>query len=71
MILSIPAIFKVLLVFVLILVLNKARLSLSLSLIAGSLALGFWMNLSPSRVVTGIAIGFVGASFPLIILLFP
>ncbi len=46
MILSIPAIFKVLLVFVLILVLNKARLSLSLSLIAGSLALGFWMNLA-------------------------
>ena len=54
MILSIPAIFKVLLVFVLILALNKARLSLSLSLIAGSLALGFWMNLGPVEVADSI-----------------
>ena len=50
MIPSIPAIIKVLLVFVLILALNKARLTLSLSLIAGSLVLGFWMNLGPVEV---------------------
>lgn len=49
MIPSIPALIKVLLVFVLILALNKARLTLSLSLIAGSLVLGFWMNLGPDR----------------------
>ena len=54
MIPSIPAIIKVLLVFVLILALNKARLTLSLSLIAGSLVLGFWMNLGPVEVAGSI-----------------
>ena len=54
MILSVPAIVKVLLVFALILTLNRVRLSLSLSLVAGSLVLGFWMNLGPVEVAGSI-----------------
>jgi hypothetical protein len=53
---------KVILVFGLILTLNPFRLTLSLSLLLGSVVLGF---------VTGISIGFVGTAFPLLIPMFP
>jgi integral membrane protein (TIGR00529 family) len=42
---AIPALLKVIIVFGLILTLNRLRLPLSLSLLLGSLALGFWMGL--------------------------
>ena len=47
LILSIPALIKILCVFGLILVLNRLRLSLTVSLFIGSLALGLWMKLAP------------------------
>ncbi|MEE4352643.1 MAG: DUF401 family protein [Desulfatiglans sp.] len=49
MILSLSALTKIISVFVLILLLNKLRLHLSLSLIVGSLALGLWMDLGALR----------------------
>ena len=42
---AIPVLFKVFIIFGLILFLNRMRLHLSLSLFAGSLALAFWMGL--------------------------
>jgi len=51
MIMSIPALVKVLCVFGLVLVLNRLRLGLSLCLFIGSLMLGFWMQMSPVDVV--------------------
>lgn len=45
MIISIPALVKVLCVFGLVLVLNRIRLGLSLCLFIGSLILGFWMQM--------------------------
>ncbi|MEW6185035.1 MAG: DUF401 family protein [Thermodesulfobacteriota bacterium] len=51
MIITIPALIKVLCVFGLILFLNRWRLGLSLSLFLGSLVLGFWMNLGPKALV--------------------
>jgi integral membrane protein (TIGR00529 family) len=42
---AIPVLLKVIIVFGLILTLNRLRLPLSLSLLLGSLALGFWMGL--------------------------
>ena len=47
MILSVPALTKIISVFVLILLLNKLRVHLSLSLIVGSIVLGLWMNIGP------------------------
>jgi integral membrane protein (TIGR00529 family) len=44
---AIPVLLKVIIVFGLILTLNRLRLPLSLSLLLGSLALGFWMGLGP------------------------
>jgi integral membrane protein (TIGR00529 family) len=43
----IPAIFKVLIVFGLVLCLNRFRLQLSLSLLIGALVLGVWMGMGP------------------------
>ncbi|MCP4682322.1 MAG: DUF401 family protein, partial [Desulfobacterales bacterium] len=45
---TVPAIVKVICVFALILILNRVRLSLSLCLFIGSLALGLWMQLGPA-----------------------
>ncbi len=44
---TIPALFKIFIVFGLILALNRLRLHLSLALLAGSLVLGLWMGLGP------------------------
>ena len=44
---AIPVLLKVIIVFGLILTLNRLRLPLSLFLLLGSLALGFWMGLGP------------------------
>jgi len=43
----IPAIFKILIVFGLVLCLNRFRLQLSLSLLIGALVLGLWMGMGP------------------------
>jgi integral membrane protein (TIGR00529 family) len=51
MMLSIPALVKVVCVFGLILGLNRVRLSLSVCLFTGAVVLGFWMNLGPGVVV--------------------
>ena len=45
MILSVPALAKVICVFGLVLILNRLHIHLSLSLLIGSLALGLWMKL--------------------------
>jgi integral membrane protein (TIGR00529 family) len=47
---SAPALLKIACVFALVLVLNRVRVALSLSLLAGSFVLGFWMKLSPLQV---------------------
>ena len=52
LILSIPALIKTLCVFGLILVLNRLRLSLTVSLFIGSLALGLWMKLAPWQLIS-------------------
>jgi uncharacterized protein len=44
---TIPALLKVLIVFGLVLSLNRFRLQLSLSLIIGALVLGLWMGMAP------------------------
>jgi integral membrane protein (TIGR00529 family) len=43
----IPAIFKILIVFGLVLCLNRFRLQLSLSLLVGAVVLGLWMGMDP------------------------
>ncbi|HUU40579.1 MAG TPA: hypothetical protein VMW42_06550, partial [Desulfatiglandales bacterium] len=40
---------KIFAVFILILLLNRLRLQLNLSLLIGSLILGFWMGLGPIK----------------------
>ena len=45
--LAIPALFKTLIVFGLVLCLSRFRVQLSVSLFIGALVLGFWMGLSP------------------------
>ncbi len=47
---DIPALIKVLSCFGLMLALNRLRLHLSLCLLIGAVAVGFWMNLSPGYV---------------------
>lgn len=54
MISLIPALIKVIFVFALILALNKLRLSLSLSLFAGSVVLGLIMRLGPFEMVKSV-----------------
>jgi uncharacterized protein len=44
---AIPALFKTLIVFCLVLCLSRFRMQLSLSLFIGALVLGFWMRMSP------------------------
>ncbi len=51
----IPALIKVLSCFGLMLALNRLRLHLSLCLLIGALAVGFWMGLSPERVLHSLA----------------
>ncbi|MDY7038986.1 MAG: DUF401 family protein [Thermodesulfobacteriota bacterium] len=46
---TVPALIKIFIVFCLILLLNRFRFHLSLSLFIGSLVLGFWMGLGPVR----------------------
>ena len=54
MVLSIPALVKALSVFGLILVLSRLRVTLSISLIIGSLVLGLWMGLGPLRLTQSV-----------------
>jgi integral membrane protein (TIGR00529 family) len=54
MIITIPALIKVLGVFGLILILNRLRLGLSLCLFIGSLVLGLWMKLAPGQAIGSI-----------------
>jgi len=49
-----PALFKIICVFGLILALNRLRIRLSLCLLAGSILLGFWMKLAPARLVESV-----------------
>ncbi|MFC1534066.1 DUF401 family protein [Thermodesulfobacteriota bacterium] len=49
---TIPVLIKVFIVFGLILVLNRLRLHLGLSLLLGSMVLGLWMSLSPFDLIT-------------------
>lgn len=49
---KIPALIKVLIIFGLVLTLNRLRVHLSLALLTGSLILGLWMGLGPSSLVT-------------------
>jgi integral membrane protein (TIGR00529 family) len=53
---DIPALIKVLSCFALMLALNRLRLHLSLCLFIGAIAVGFWMGLSPERVVESLAV---------------
>jgi integral membrane protein (TIGR00529 family) len=53
MIISVPALAKVICVFGLVLILNRAHMHLSFSLLMGSLVLGLWMRLGPLRLVQG------------------
>jgi integral membrane protein (TIGR00529 family) len=46
-VLTIPALFKTLVVFGLVLCLSRFRMQLSLSLFIGALVLGFWMGMTP------------------------
>jgi integral membrane protein (TIGR00529 family) len=54
----IPALIKVLCCFGLILALNRLRFHLSLSLLVGAVAVGFWMGQSPVQIGRGLAISF-------------
>jgi integral membrane protein (TIGR00529 family) len=54
----IPALIKVLCCFGLILTLNRLRLHLSLSLLVGALAVGFWMGQPAVQIGRGLAISF-------------
>lgn len=51
MVFSIPALIKIVCVFGLILLLNRLRVSLSLSLLSGAFTLGLWMKLSPIQLI--------------------
>jgi len=51
MVFSVPTIIKILAVFSIILLLNRLRLRLSLSLLIGSAVLGLWMNLGTVQIL--------------------
>ena len=51
MLTSIPVLIKIICIFTLILIMSRLRLSLSICLLIGSLVLGLWMNLGPTRLV--------------------
>jgi integral membrane protein (TIGR00529 family) len=55
---QIPALIKVLCCFGLILTLNRLRLHLSMSLLIGAVAVGFWMGQSPGQIVHTLAVSF-------------
>jgi integral membrane protein (TIGR00529 family) len=54
----IPALIKVLCCFGLILALNRLRLHLSICLLIGAVAVGFWMGQSPLQIGHGLAVSF-------------
>ncbi len=54
----IPALIKVLCCFGLILALNRLRLHLSICLLIGTVAVGFWMGQSPVQIGHGLAVSF-------------
>ena len=47
MLLMVPALVKILCVFAIVLILNRFRVALSLSLLIGAVVLGLWMGLGP------------------------
>ncbi len=51
---NIPVLFKILIVFALILFLNRFRFHLSISLLAGALSLGLWMGSSPYELLSSL-----------------
>ena len=57
----IPALAKVLCCFALILVMNRLRLHLSVSLLIGAVAVGFWMGQSPGQIGHALAVSFTSA----------
>ena len=50
-----PATIKIIICFALILLLNRLRLPLSLSLFAGAVGLGFWSGLTPAELLSAVA----------------
>lgn len=49
---KIPVLFKILIIFALILLMNRLKIHLSLSLLAGGISLGLWMGSSPYELLS-------------------
>ncbi len=66
--LDISSVFKVLAVFVLIVVALKFKIPLGLAMVAGAVAIGFWFDMSPLAIVKSLALSIVDETTLMLVL---